>query len=160
MNKTTPETHVLSPETLQTSGALLTAHTALSRSIQCDVVDPAGHDATVIDLLVRLDQAAGGRLRAVDLSRELLMSPSHISRVIDRAEHAGLVSRLADPTDRRASQVELTHEGREVLIDLAPRFEAVIDRVIDQTLTQDEAATLRNFLGRITRAAHGDPAAE
>lgn len=156
----TPQTStsILSPDTLGTSGALLSAQIALSRVITCDAVAVTGQDPTIIDLLVRLDQAPDNRLRAVELSRKLLMSPSHISRMIDRAEGAGLVERRADPDDRRATQVALTDHGREVVSEFAPHLEAVIERVVHQTLSRAEAGTLMELLGRIEQAANAqDP---
>jgi DNA-binding MarR family transcriptional regulator len=108
---------------------------------------------------VRLDQAPHNRLRAVELSRQLLLSPSHISRTIDRAETAGLVARSADPSDRRASQVELNDPGRAVVKEFAPRLEAVIERVINQQLTAEEADTLVELLWRI-EAASSEPCIE
>lgn len=148
-----PGTTVLSSETLRTSGALLSAQTALGRLIESQAVTATGHDATIVDLLVRLDQAPHNRLRAIELSRQLLLSPSHISRTIDRAETAGLVARSADPSDRRASQVELTDPGRAVITEFAPRLEAIIDRVITQQLTTEEADSLVELLGRIEAAS-------
>jgi DNA-binding MarR family transcriptional regulator len=144
---------VLQAETLRASGALLSAQTALARLIDTEAVEPIGQDPTTLDLLTRLDQARGNRLRAIELSRQLLMSPSHISRTIDRAEASGLVERGVDPDDRRASQVILTKAGREVLERFAPRLQAVIDRVIGQTLSGAEADLLVEFLGRIQQAA-------
>ena len=146
-------TRVLSPDALRTSGAMLSAQIALGRLIERRAVPPTGYDPTLIDLLVRLDQAPGNRLRGVDLSRQLLLSPSHVSRMIDRAEAAGLVQRNPDPNDRRASQVVLTQHGHAVLVDFAPRLEAVIEQVIRQNLDAAEAATLVELLGRIERAA-------
>ena len=148
---------ILSPATLRASGALLSAQIALSRVIGCDAVDRTGQDPTIIDLLVRLDQAPNNRLRAVELSRQLLLSPSHISRMIDRAEHAGLIERNADPSDRRATQILLTSQGRDILTEFAPHLEAVIERVIDHTLTPPETETLVELLGRIEQAAGASP---
>ena len=153
MSEPSATSSVLSDTTLRASGAMLSAQTALSRVIQTDAVDPTGHDATTLDLLVRLDQAPGRRLRAVELSRQLLMSPSHISRSIDRAEALGLVERGADPDDRRASQVSLTVEGHEVLVRFGPRLSDVLDRVIVQTLSASEIDVLVELLGRIEAAA-------
>ncbi len=153
MARSPKQASVLAAETLRTSGALLSAQTALAQLIQTVAVEPTGHDPTTLDLLVRLDQASGNRLRAIELSRQLLMSPSHISRTIDRAETAGLVERGADPDDRRASQVVLTPAGREVLRQFAPRLQTVIDRVIGQTLSGGEADLLVELLGRIQQAA-------
>ncbi len=146
-------TSVLAAETLRASGALLSAQTALARLIETEAVAPTDQDPTTIDLLVRLDQAPGHRLRAIELSRQLLMSPSHISRTIDRAEASGLVERGTDPDDRRASQVILTADGREMLERFAPRLRALIDRVIGQTLSGDEVDTLVGLLSRIEGAA-------
>ena len=148
---------ILSPATLRTSGALLSAQIALSRIIMCDAVELVGEDPTVIDLLVRLDQAPDNRLRAVELSRQLLMSPSHISRMIDRAEASELVERSTDPDDRRAAQVALTDGGRQILSDFAPHLKGVIQRVIHETLTPAESDKLVELLHRIERAAVGDP---
>jgi DNA-binding MarR family transcriptional regulator len=144
---------VLRAETLRVSGALLSAQTALARLIDTEAVEPTDQDPTTLDLLTRLDQAPGNRLRAIELSRQLLMSPSHISRTIDRAEASGLVERGVDPDDRRASQVILTNTGRGVLETFAPRLQTVIDRVIGQTLSDAEADLLVELLGRIQHAA-------
>lgn len=157
MEKPPPPATVLSPATLRTSGALLAAQTALNRVLTCDAVTPTGHDPTVIDLLIRLDQAPGTRLRAIDLSRQLRLSPSHISRTIDRAQSAGLVRRSADLDDRRATQITLTDQGRRALARFAPFFEAVIEKVIHQTLTPTEADTLVTLLRKIEDAADGSP---
>ena len=148
-----PNPNVLDPATLRTSGALLSAQTALGRLIDIEAVAPTGHDPTIVDLLTRLDQAPENRLRAVELSRQLLMSPSHISRTIDRAEASELVERGPDPDDRRAAQVSMTSAGRAVVQDFAPRLENIIDRVVHDTLSQAEIETLVALLGRIEHAA-------
>lgn len=144
---------VLAPATLRATGAMLSAQTAVGRLIENEAIEPIGQDPTVVDLLIRLDQAPQNRLRAIELSRQLLKSPSHISRTIDRAEAAGLVERGPDPDDRRASQVGLTIAGREVVEDFAPRLEAIVGRVIHQTLSADETDSLVELLGRIESAA-------
>ncbi len=144
---------VLAAETLRVSGAILATQIAMGRLIDTEAVGPTGHDPTTLDLLVRLDQAPANRLRAVELSRQLLMSPSHISRRVDRAEALGIVERRPDPDDRRASQVVLTTSGREILEKFAPRMESVIDRIIVQTLSDKEADILVELLGRIQQAA-------
>lgn len=144
---------VVDPVVIRASGALLAAETALGRLIDTEAVSPTGLDSTIVDLLLRLDQAPGNRMRAVELSRQVLMSPSHISRTLDRAEAAGLVRRGPDPDDRRAAQVAITAAGRDVVADFAPRLTAVIDRVINQHLSENEIDTLVELLGRIERAA-------
>lgn len=146
-------TRIVDPDVIRASGALLGAQTALARLIDTEAVEPTGFEPTLVDLLLRLDQAPGQRMRAVELSRQLMVSPSHVSRTIDRAESSGLVRRGPDPDDRRASQVSLTAAGRDVVVDFGPRLIAVIDRVISRHLSGDEIDTLVDLLGRIEAAA-------
>lgn len=145
----------LDSATLRATGSLRSAQTAVSKRIDTEAVAATEHDPTTIDLLVRLDQSAHRRLRSVELSQQLLLSPSHISRMVDRAEAAGLVERCADPDDRRASQVAMTDAGRSVLDDFAPRLERIIDDVITTQLTPAEVDTLVGLLQRIEAAACG-----
>jgi DNA-binding MarR family transcriptional regulator len=155
-NTTRPDplkTNVLDPYTLRASGALLAAQTALGRLIDVEAVGPTGQDPTIVDLLTRLDQAPENRLRAVELSRQLLMSPSHISRTIDKAEVLGLVERGPDPDDRRAAQISMTAAGRSVIRDFSPRLQVIIDRVVNDTLSETEIDTLVHLLDRIQDAA-------
>jgi DNA-binding MarR family transcriptional regulator len=151
--KSTPQSSsVLSPDMLRASGALLSAQKALGHVISCDAAVSTGLDPTTVDLLVRLDQTPHG-LRAVELSDQLLLSPSHVSRIIDHAQAADLVNRDADPNDRRATKITITAQGKEVLLRWAPRFEAIVTQVISEQLTTSEADTLIDLLGRIEHAA-------
>lgn len=143
----------LSPDILRPTGSVLGANLAISKAIEHHAVAETGYDPTTLDLLVRVDLAPGGRLRASELCRRLMLSPSHISRRLDRAEEVGLVRREPDPVDRRAQQVSLTDEGRRVVADFAPRLEAVIDQVVTQTLTASEIETLVALLARVESAA-------
>jgi len=138
---------------LRASGALLAAQTAIGRLIDVEAVAPIGQDPTIVDLLTRLDQAPKNRLRAVELSRQLLMSPSHISRTLDKAEALGLVERGPDPDDRRASQISMTNAGRSVVRDFSPRLRVIIDRVVNDTLSEAEIETLIQLLDRLREAA-------
>ncbi len=144
---------VLSPATLRCTGALLSAQAAVASLIDREAVAPIGQDPTIVDLLVRLDQAPDNRLRAIELSRQLKLSPSHISRTLDRAEEAGLVARGQDPDDRRASRISLTPAGREVIEQFAPRIDGLIERVVFETLSDAEIDTLVDLLGRLEAAA-------
>lgn len=156
-NTPPPAPHVLDPAMLRATGALLAAQTALGRLIDLEAVEPIGQDPTTVDLLTRLDQAPGNRLRAVELSRQLLKSPSHISRTLDRAEALGLVERGPDPDDRRASQISMTSAGRSVVRDFSPRLKAIIDRVVNDTLSVSEIDTLVQLLERLEDAACQSP---
>lgn len=138
---------------LRPSASLLAAQIALGSAIDRCAVAGLDTDPTITDLLVRLETAPDRRLRAVEICRQLLLSPSHISRVIDRAEQAGLVERHPDPDDRRASLVVATEAGRALAARFLPRLDEVLERTIYSTLDSDEVETLIGLLDRVEAAA-------
>lgn len=146
-------TGTLDANVLRPSGAILAANIAIGAVLDADAVADAGHDPTILDLLVRIDLAPGQALRAVELCRQLRLSPSHISRSIDKAAASGLVERRPDPADRRAKVVSLLPVGREVVAGFAPKLEAVLRDVIFETLSSGEVDTLVELLGRVEAAA-------
>ena len=141
------------PSALRPSAAMLGAHLALSAAIDRNAVDPIGHDKTQLDLLLRLSLEDDRQARASDLASDMLLSPSHVSRRIDRAAEAGYVCREPDPDDRRAHRVCLTDEGGAVVDEFRPRLEAVLEAVIFDTLTSNQIDTLVDLLGRVEAAA-------
>jgi DNA-binding MarR family transcriptional regulator len=144
---------VLDPSTLRASAALLGAQIALGGAIERGAVSQCPHDSTTLDMLLRLELSERGALRSVELCRQLLLSPSHISRMIDRAEGDGLVERQPDPDDRRAQQVVITDAGNAAVAEFVPHLNAVIQRVINENLTADEIDVLVELLSRIEQAA-------
>ncbi|HEY5153706.1 MAG TPA: MarR family transcriptional regulator, partial [Acidimicrobiales bacterium] len=74
----------------------------------------AGHQIDLADyeILVRLSEAAEGRVRMSELARLSLVSRSRLTHRVDRLEAGGWVVRRPCPTDRRGMNAELTIEGR------------------------------------------------
>lgn len=66
---------------------------------------------------------ADGSLRMSVIANRLAVVPRTATDIVDRAELAGFVARLADPGDRRSTLVELTPVGRQLLdqVDAARR---------------------------------------
>jgi DNA-binding MarR family transcriptional regulator len=141
-------------ELLQPSGWLLRASSDMAHAIDTGAVAETGLDSTTLDLLLRLRLAPEGHLRGVDLCSQLHKSPSHMSRVVDRAEALGLVRRTPDPTDRRAHLIAATKEGAAATDSYLPLLEAVLQNIIFATLTADEIDTLTELLTRISEAAN------
>ncbi len=140
-------------EKLRPSGAMLAANLAIHEAIQRDAVSNTPYDTTTLDLLIRLSESRTGGLRAVELCEQTMKSPSHVSRMLDRAQDDGLVERRPDPDDRRASQVVLTEKGVGVVAGFLPDLVAVLDDVIYDTLTPTEIHTLVDIMERVEGAA-------
>jgi DNA-binding MarR family transcriptional regulator len=56
--------------------------------------------------------ARHGTMRPSELSEHLKIAPRSATEVVDGLEERGLVERLPDPADRRATLVEVTPSGR------------------------------------------------
>lgn len=139
---------------LRISGSILEAYSALEGLIVEQAVAKSPHDATTLDVLVRLQLSPQHQLRGVELCRQLHLSKSHVSRVIDRIESEGLVQRQADPNDRRAQQIRLTKTGEEAVQGFAPYLIEVLNSTLNSTLTEEEGDTLIELLARIAESAH------
>ncbi|WP_432984940.1 MarR family winged helix-turn-helix transcriptional regulator [Dactylosporangium sp. CA-233914] len=66
--------------------------------------------------------AVDGPFRLSALAVEVSLDLSTVSRQVTALESAGLVARLPDPSDKRASLVEVTDLGREVFAENRERW--------------------------------------
>src|SRR3954449_132913 len=77
------------------------------------------------------------------------------TRVLARLEEAGLVSRAADPADRRSSLVSVTAEGRALLEHLRTRKDAFLARRLDG-LDAEELAVLERAADILEKRVLGE----
>ena len=131
--------------------AFLTAHAHVTRAISRDLTDAGLPDLGWYDLLWAL-RRSDGRLRVNELAREVVLSPTAMSRFVDRVEAAGYVRREPDPADRRALQVAITDDGVALLRRRWPIYEAGIERHFAAFLGRS-APRVRAMLGRMADSA-------
>ena len=115
-------------ETLATWRAFLNAHARVTRRISAELAAAGLPDLSWYDLLWTLYRSEGRSLRVNELAREVVLSPTAMSRFVDRVEAAGYVRREPDPADRRALQVAITDEGVDLLRRMWPVYEQGIQR--------------------------------
>src|SRR3954447_3899111 len=108
--------------------AFLTAHARVTRAISRDLAEAGLPDLSWYDVLWALYRQPKRRLRVNELAREVVFSPTAMSRFVDRVEAAGYVRREPDPADRRALRVAITDEGITLLRRMWPVYEAGIER--------------------------------
>jgi DNA-binding MarR family transcriptional regulator len=117
----------LDDETLAGWRAFLNAHARVTRAIGRDLAAAGLPDLSWYDLLWTLYRAPGRALRVNELAREVVLSPTAMSRFVDRVEKAGYVERAPDPEDRRALQVTLTDAGADLLRKMWPIYSRGIE---------------------------------
>ena len=100
-------------------------------------------------VFVYLSRAVEQSMRMTDLAAQLQLSPSGLTRRLDRLVRAGWVERRTSSSDRRVMLAVLTDSGRDVLEQAAPiHLASVRDRIID-LLDGDELAAMADIFGKI-----------
>ena len=112
----------LGDDDLATWRAFLVAHAHITRAIGRDLAEAGLPDLGWYDLLWALHRRPGRRLRVKELADAVVLSPTAMSRFVDRVEAAGCVRREPDPDDRRAQQIVLTDEGAALLRRMWPVY--------------------------------------
>ncbi|GHF93891.1 MULTISPECIES: MarR family transcriptional regulator [Amycolatopsis] len=99
-----------------------------------------GLSMTALACMSRLQHE--GPLRLTTLATAEAVSQPSMSQLVQRLERQGLVSRIADPEDGRASLVALTEPGRALLAERrAARHQRLADLLA--VLPDEDAAALR-----------------
>ena len=111
----------------------------------------ADHDLVHGDyeILVRLSEADGRRLRMSDLADATLSSRSRLSHAVARLEGLGWVARESCPDDRRGAYAVLSDDGHAALARMAPgHVEAVRAALVDR-LSPDDFSTLGRICSQL-----------
>jgi DNA-binding MarR family transcriptional regulator len=94
---------------------LLHAHQKVWRTLDAELREEHGLSLAEYDVLVRLARAPDLALNMTELAKRVMMSPSGLTRVVDRLVRAGLVSRERIGVDARVTLARLTEEGRALV---------------------------------------------
>ncbi|HEY1331822.1 MAG TPA: MarR family transcriptional regulator [Actinomycetota bacterium] len=101
------------------------------------------------ELLWRLKLAADHPLQMNELAARLLASPSGITRVADRLEREGLITRETPTDNRRIVQVALTPLGASTLADADRAFHDGLREAMSDALTADDGVRLRRIMRKL-----------
>ena len=85
---------------------------------------------------------------ANELARAIDQVPSAVTRLLDKLEAMGCVRREPHAQDRRALQIVLTDEGRQLWARLKQRGDQTIDDAM-RDLSTDERAQLLSLMTRV-----------
>jgi DNA-binding MarR family transcriptional regulator len=106
-----------------------------------------GVDATTYPVLSGL--ARVGPATASELAGQIGLDRTVTTRYATRLEAAGLIERVAHPTDARATQLSLTPTGRRAIASMRTRLSRLVRHAIS-SWTVEEQATFVHLLHRFT----------
>jgi len=145
----------LGEEALRAWRGFLRAHARLVRDLDAELHERHDFALGDFDVLIQLAEAARGRLRMCDLAEAVLLSPSGLSRRVDRLERAGLVQRERGQADARNIEAGLTSKGRRLLRRLMATQRAEVKRRFADRFSSKELALLGELFGRLTEEPAG-----
>ncbi|HET8755534.1 MAG TPA: MarR family transcriptional regulator [Solirubrobacteraceae bacterium] len=152
--ETAPEPiHELTPEELGAWRGLLRVHSALVKALDAELL--AAHDLplTSYEVLINLQAAPGRRRRMAELADGVLLSRSGMTRLVDRLERDGLLTRDACTDDGRGTYAVLTDKGEACLAEARrTHLDGVRERFL-QHFRADELGVLARFWERVVPGA-------
>jgi DNA-binding MarR family transcriptional regulator len=92
--------------------------------------------------------ASGRCLVAAELARDYGIDASAVTRLIDRLEKRGLLTRVRSSEDRRVVHLALTPEGYELAARMPEIFTSVLDKLLGG-FTPEEVGFLKSMLRRV-----------
>jgi DNA-binding MarR family transcriptional regulator len=123
--------------------------TAVSR--QLEALDlQVGMTGARFTLLMTLYFSRDSLLAQNEISRELNVSRTNITNLIDGLERDGLVERVPNPSDRRVSYARLTPSGRDVCVTLMPPMTDLMESALTG-FSDEEKSQITRFLYRMQR---------
>jgi DNA-binding MarR family transcriptional regulator len=95
---------------------------------------------------------APGPLRISELCEDVLLSQPGMSRLIARLEDKGLIERVEDPSDARASRVRMTAEGVRTQRRVGAAHGRHIGKMMTRELDAGELTELRDLCRKLIGA--------
>ncbi|MBD3246689.1 MAG: MarR family transcriptional regulator [Candidatus Omnitrophica bacterium] len=105
-------------------------------------------------LMVVKHRGGESGISQVGVSNQLIVTPSNMTKMIDKLEKKGLVRRTALPGDRRVRRVKVTQAGSELLDSLWPGYLRVLQQLVaavPQKKQRQLAVLLTEWLEKMER---------
>jgi MarR family transcriptional regulator, 2-MHQ and catechol-resistance regulon repressor len=131
-------------------GGLVGAHSTLTRELSAQLVHKHGLTLSEYEVLLLLSRAPERSMRRIDLAGEVRLSPSGVTRMLNRLEDTGLVTKGKCSTDARVTYAVLTDAGMKKLRECSPDHFAAIERLIGERLSEQEIEALGQLLSRLS----------
>jgi len=143
----------LTPGELAAWRGMLRVHSALFHHLDAELEAEHRLSLRAYEVLVVLEGEPDHRLRMSDLSRSVLLSPSGVSRLVDRLEAEGLVHRQRCSDDGRGFFAMLTDEGRRRLREARATHLTGVRRLFLDHFEPEELDELADFWRRVDPGA-------
>ncbi|MFY0616611.1 MarR family winged helix-turn-helix transcriptional regulator [Shimia sp.] len=139
------------PETIAAWTALVSVNGSLLEDIETALKNAKLPKLSWYDALWEIEKVGAAGIRPYELRERLLLPQYALSRLLDRIAKAGLIERQDAKEDGRGQKIKITPEGRAKRHAMWPIYADVLNRSIEQRLTQTETAELAHLLKKLMR---------
>ncbi len=130
----------------------LRAHAAITRELSSRLEAQHGLTLSDYDVLIQLYHADQHSMRRVDIARQVLLTASGITRLLDGLERAGLVRKQRCDSDARVSYAVLTEAGVAKCEEARVTHLRDVEELFGSNFDDGEREALAGLLGRLPLA--------
>ena len=143
----------LSPRELRAWRGMLRVHATLTKALDAELEARHGLPLTSYEVLLYLRDAEEEKMRMCDLASSVLLSRSGLTRLVDRLERDGLLTRESCAVDARGAFARLTPKGRELLAEARETHLAGVRAMVLGRLSEEEQELMGAVWDRLLPAA-------
>lgn len=136
----------------------LRGHATVVRALEAELLAERQLSLAAYDVLAELAGAPERRMRMTELADAVLLSRSGVTRMVDRLERLGLVSRGRVAEDGRGIAATLTDRGQEQLTGASVTHQEAVQRHFVNQLDETDVRDLRRISQRLADGPDGQPA--
>jgi len=149
MTETRDTTERVSPEDLSLWRTFVRVHATVHRRLEADLMDHHGLPLAWYEVMARLVEIPDRKLRMSELAEQVMLSPSGLTRLVDRLATEGLIRRVPAERDGRGYYAVLTDAGYEMLRSATgTHLRGVQEHVIGK-FSEDELRHFAEFCRRL-----------
>jgi DNA-binding MarR family transcriptional regulator len=137
-----PEPDPFTPAEFAAWRGMLRVHTTVMRELDQRLQNAHGLSVDAYGLLITMVGQAGTPMTIGDLGERRNLTPSGISRAVDKLATAGLVDRTTNPADERSRLVGLTTQGLQRLREAQVTHHATVRELLLGNLSDRDIKTL------------------
>jgi DNA-binding MarR family transcriptional regulator len=127
---------------------LVRARHAVVSAVEADAKEAGVLPVEWYDVLWDLERHEEG-VRPFELEQRLLFAQYNLSRLIDRMVEAGLVKKVACPTDKRGHMLFITEAGKKQRKATWPHYARAVNKHLGDKLSEAETEKLATLLGKL-----------
>jgi DNA-binding MarR family transcriptional regulator len=115
-------------------------------------------DLAEADVLATVARAQGGHLNCSEIAEKTLITKGGITKILDRLETRGLVTRVPSRDDRRSISVQLSAKGVELWRRFYPEIARSAREVLEKAFRPEQTRQFSKLLDLLVRSLEADSA--